>query len=143
MIKAEVVEYPGAEVPNWVSRCRDILTSPPALAGVTLVAIAIIGTFVWHSRQAAFTNATGVQSIPSPSSSLQVITSNNLPVPTARTLTPEGMQQEPVGPAPADSRDSLQPTGLVNNGAPGLTQADQAVQNAGRASLRAAGNLGL
>lgn len=142
MIKAEVVEYPGAEVPNWVAKCRDVLTSPPALAGVAVVIVALAGAVVWHGRHPAFTSMSGMQSIPSGATSLQVTTSDNLPVPTASTLSQSG-QSSAVGPAPTDSRDSLQPTGLVNNGAPGLTQAAQSIQNGGHASLRAMNNLGL
>jgi hypothetical protein len=139
MIKAEVVPHDGYEVPNWLSKCRDAIASTPIITTFAVIIVGIILLLVWHDRSGQLANETGLQSQPAASSSLQVISSNNLPVPTASTVTPAGS----VGPAPSASRDSLQPTGLMQNNAPGLSQAAQAIQNAGQASARALSNLSL
>jgi len=143
MIKAEVVPHDGTEVPNWLSKCRDAVTSVPVLTVATTLGLAVIVLLVLHSRQGNLANETAIQSIPATSSGLQVVNSNNLPVPTASDISLPAQNQSNVGPAPTASRDSLQPTGLVSNAAPGLAQAAQSVQNAGQASARAIDNLSL
>lgn len=140
MIKAEVVPHDGYEVPNWVAKCRGAISSTPAITTFAVVAIGIVLLLVWHSNRTQLVNETGTQSQPVPTTSLQVESSDNLPVPAASTITPAGGS---VGPASNTSRDSLQPTGRTQNNAPGLSQAAQSVQNAGQASPRDQDNLEL
>ena len=156
MIKAEVVEYPGAEVPNWVAKCKDILTSTPALGTLTLAALAVVGVFFWHGRQPAFTNSTATQSQPVSNSSLQVMPLTNAPlaeptsaVPSSPSTTTSpnaasGSATTPVGPAPTNSLNSLQPSGTTQPNTPSLPQAaGQSIQSAGKATLDSLTNLGL
>ncbi|HET7320506.1 MAG TPA: hypothetical protein VFI84_02895 [Candidatus Saccharimonadales bacterium] len=140
MIKAEVIPHDGYEVPNWVSKCRGAITSLPAITTFAVVIISIVVLFVWHNQGSQLVNETGAQSQPASSTSLQVVSSDNLPVPAASALT---SSSQAVGPASTSSRDSLQPTGLTQNNAPGLSQAAQSVQNPGQASPRALSNFGL
>lgn len=153
MIKAEVIEYPGAEVPNWVAKCKDILTSAPALGTITLAVLALVGVFFWHGRQPAFTNSTGVQSQPVSGSSLEVAPLTNAPLAQPVTTSPQASAAsnssvtssgETVGPAPTSSLNSLQPSQSSQNNGQSLTQAaTQNIQSAGKALKNGLQNLDL
>lgn len=158
MIKAEVVEYPGpgAEVPNWLTKCKDVLTSAPSLGVLALAIIAVLGVVVWHGNRPALTSSGSVQSQPAGSSSLKVVPATaapltaqpsdvSPPVPASSVPSSTGTPTPAtVGPAPTISLNSLQSAGPTQNVVPSLTQAAaQTVQSAGNATLDTLQNLGL
>lgn len=140
MIKAEVVPHDGTEVPNWVTKCRDAVTGAPIISTFAVVIVVVIVLLAWNNSDTQLVNETGAQSQPTSSSTLQVLSSDNLPVPTASTIRSAGAG---IGPAPTSSRDSLQPTGLTQNNAPDLSHADQSVQDTDHASPHDLSNLDL
>jgi len=136
MIKAEVIsEDNGYEVPNWLTKCKDALMSPPTVGAVTVLVVVVIAAFASHARDKGVQlNETGVQSQPAATSSLQVISSSESPAGTLPTTEDTNLASNSVGPAPASSLSSLQPTGSAQRPG-GLSQAlNQTVQSAGRAN---------
>lgn len=145
MIRAEIVEHPGTEVPNWVNKCRAVLTNGPAIAVVALFLVAVVGVLTWSGRHNSLANSTSVQSQPVSGSSLSVTTADELPAQTQAAETTPATTEQNVGPAPASSRSTLQPTGSnAQNAVSGLTQAPlQTLQSAGNATLDSLQSLGL
>jgi hypothetical protein len=123
MIKAEVIEHEGYEVPNWVAKCKDVIGSTPVLAALTLVVIAGFSVLVWNHNRPAYTNQSNVQSTPADSSALQVFSSDNLPAQANGASLGALSGETPIGPAPLNSLDQLQSTGVTQNNVGGLTQA--------------------
>ena len=151
MIKAEVIsEDNGYEVPNWLTKCSDILTSPPAIGTVMVIAVALFGVVVWqhNGSKTPVTSETGVQSTPVSGSQLQVATPNANVNGTQTISSPQSVPSNasnatPVGPAPTNSLNSLQPSGSSQQPG-GLTQAlNQTVQSAGNATTDMLNGLGL
>lgn len=164
MIKAEVIEHDGVEVPNWVHKCKDVLTSAPTIGTVAILIVAVSSIVLWqHQRSVSpVSNTTTVQSIPAADSELKVITStpglnvspsaNSAESTSATPITtsPNGSsipsnsnRATSLGPASVNSLNSLQPSGSSQQPG-GLTQAaGQTVQSAGNAVNSALNNLGL
>lgn len=134
MIKAEVIEHEGYEVPNWVSKCKDVITSAPVLAALTIVVVAGFGVLAWNHNRPAYSSQPSVQSQPVSGSSLQVISSDNLPAAASATANSATQLETPVGPAPTTSLSELQSTGGMQNNARGLNQALEQTLQAGKAS---------
>lgn len=134
MIKAEVIEHEGYEVPNWVSKCKDIITSAPVLAALTIVVVAGFGVLAWNHNRAVYSSQSSIQSQPVAGSSLQVISSDNLPAAASATANSATQLETPVGPAPTTSLSELQSTGGMQNNARGLNQALEQTLQAGKAS---------
>lgn len=153
-----VIEDNGYEVPNWLTKCRDVLTSPPTIGTVTILLLAVFGLTLWHrhSSPAPVVNETSAQSAPASGNQLQVITASpNAAMSTlpdsqavqnsggAASAAQSSNTSAPVGPAPATSLNSLQPTGSAQQSG-GLTQAvTQTVQSAGNATNAMLNGLGL
>ena len=136
MIKAEVIsEDNGYEVPNWLTKCKDALLNPPTVGAATVLAVVAIAVFATQAHgRSVKVNETGVQSQPAATSSLQVISSDESPASTLPTTANTNLDNNSVGPAPASSLSSLQPTGSTQRPG-GLSQAlNQTVQSAGKAN---------
>lgn len=168
-MKAEPVEHEGYEVPNWLTKCKDVLTEGPSLGIVALVLLIAAGFAYWNHTRPAYSDTT--QTRPDSSVSLPVMESNPyMPAPVpANNLSPEPAPatsdtsntpstspavpapatNTTVGPAPTDLTQSLQPTignrgGASSAAASGLTGAvTQTTQAAGAATSQLLRSLGL
>lgn len=153
MIKAEVITHEAYEVPNWLTKCKDVLVSGPAITALALVVVAGFGALVWDHGRPSYTDQSAVQSQPAGVTSLQVISADQLPAapPVSSAIKSVGQETPsaaatptPIGPAPASSLNSLQSTGAAQNNAGGLEQAvGQTIQSAGQATDDLVHNLGL
>lgn len=117
MIKAEVIEYPGTEVPNWVNKCRAVLTSLPAYGLLAISAIAVVAAISWQSFHPTLTGISGVQSQPANGSNLQVYTASQPAITNLNpTLTPTvNASTDSKVMSPNAPYDELQVTGTTQN----------------------------
>ncbi|HSX36583.1 MAG TPA: hypothetical protein VLG13_00470 [Patescibacteria group bacterium] len=136
MIKAEVVTPQTNEVPSWLVRSRDALVNGPVLMLLGALVAIVVAVVLWLHFVPASTKETGPQSQPLQGQQLQVVVSGasaagNLGSQGSSGSTASGT----VGPAPADSLNSLQPTGTTqgSTGGQSLGQTGN-VQSAGTAN---------
>lgn len=136
MIKAEAVTPETNAAPNRLAMIRGIFVNGPALTVLgALVAVGVV-VVLWLHFAPAGNKETGLQSQPVQGQQLQVVVSGSSAGGTIGPQSTTGSSGSGgVGPAPANSLNSLQPTGTTqgSTGGQSLGQTGN-VQSAGTAN---------